>query len=282
MLAVVVNVATGGELPEPVAAYGWLAWPTVVVLTLTAVGLALWQHRLGQTSQPSAAPVPPPADNPAPPSELPVAPQLVGREAELAAVEELVGAGAQVVAICAAGGTGKSALALSYAHGVREHFPDGQLYVELGGASATPVQPQEALIRLLRAVGRDAEERRGTLDELSARFRSAVADRRLLVLFDDAIDAAQVRPLIPAGAGCLTVVTSRRLLADLPGAAVLTLDALPPGQALKLLSATVGADRVAADPSGARRLVEICAGLPLAVRIVGSRRVVGSSRCSSR
>ncbi|GAB4102939.1 hypothetical protein GCM10028790_19580 [Micromonospora taraxaci] len=271
VLAVVVNVATGGELPEPVAAYGWLAWPTVVVLTLTAVGLALWQHRLGQTSQPSAAPVPPPADNPAPPSELPVAPQLVGREAELAAVEELVGAGAQVVAICAAGGTGKSALALSYAHGVREHFPDGQLYVELGGASATPVQPQEALIRLLRAVGRDAEERRGTLDELSARFRSAVADRRLLVLFDDAIDAAQVRPLIPAGAGCLTVVTSRRLLADLPGAAVLTLDALPPGQALKLLSATVGADRVAADPSGARRLVEICAGLPLAVRIVGSR-----------
>ncbi|MCZ7373532.1 ATP-binding protein [Micromonospora sp. WMMC250] len=271
VLAVVVNVATGGELPGPVAAYGWLAWPLVVVLTLTGVGLALWQHRLGQTSQPSAAPVPPPADDPAPPGELPVAPQLVGREAELAAVEELIRAGAQVVAICAAGGTGKSALALSYAHAVRGHFPDGQLYVALGGASATPVQPEEALIRLLRAVGRDAEERRGTLDELSARFRSAVVDRRLLVLLDDAFDAAQVRPLIPAGAGCLTVVTSRRLLADLPGAAVLTLDALPPGQALTLLTATVGADRVAADLSGAQRLVEFCAGLPLAVRIVGSR-----------
>ncbi|MCG5468897.1 NB-ARC domain-containing protein [Micromonospora sp. LAH09] len=271
VLAVVVNVATGGDLPEPVAAYGWLAWPTVAVLTFTGVGLALWQHRLGQTSQPSASPVPPPTDDPVPPSELPVAPGLVGREAELAAVAELVGGGAQVVVVSAAGGTGKSALALSYAHGVREHFPDGQLYVALGGASATPVQPQEALIRMLRAVGLDAEERRGTLDELSSRFRSAVADRRLLVLLDDAFDAAQVRPLIPAGAGCLTLVTSRRLIADLPGAAVLTLDALPPGQALELLTATIGADRVAADPSGARRLVEICAGLPLAVRIVGSR-----------
>ncbi|MEU8423502.1 NB-ARC domain-containing protein [Micromonospora sp. NPDC048835] len=271
VLAVVVNVATGGDLPEPVAAYGWLAWPTVAVLTLTGVGLALWQHRLGQASQPAAPPVSPPMDDPAPPSELPIVPRLVGREAELATVEELVEAGTQVVVICAAGGTGKSALALSYAHGVREHFPDGQLYVALGGASAAPVQPQEALIRMLRAVGRDAEERRGTLDELSSRFRSAVADRRLLVLLDDASDAAQVRPLVPAGTGCLTVVTSRRLLTDLPGAAVLTLDPLPPGQALDLLTATVGADRVAADPSGARRLVEICAGLPLAVCIVGSR-----------
>ncbi|MEW2441867.1 ATP-binding protein [Micromonospora marina] len=271
MLAVVVNVATGGELPEPVATYGWLAWPTVAVLALTGVGLAVWQHRLGQASRPSASPVTPPTEAPAPPRELPVAPRLVGREAELAAVEELVGAGAQVVVIAAAGGTGKSALALAYAHRVREHFPDGQLYLTLGGASATPVQPQEALIRLLRAVGRDAEERRGTLEELSSRFRSAVADRRLLVLLDDACDAAQVRPLIPAGAGCLTLVTSRRLVADLPGAAVLTLDALPPGQALELLNATIGADRVAADLAGTRRLVEICAGLPLALRIVGSR-----------
>ncbi|MET8042644.1 hypothetical protein ABZU25_17520 [Micromonospora sp. NPDC005215] len=64
VLAVVVNVATGGELPEPVAAYGWLAWPTVAVLTLTGVGLALWQHRLGQASQPSASPVLPPGGRP--------------------------------------------------------------------------------------------------------------------------------------------------------------------------------------------------------------------------
>ncbi|MGW5577662.1 hypothetical protein [Micromonospora chokoriensis] len=163
---------------------GPLAWPLVVVLTLTGVGLALWQHRLGQTDQPRAAPVPPPADDPAPPSELPVAPQLVGRAAELTAVDELVGAGALGRRHLRGGGTGKSALALSYAHGVRELFPDGQLYVALGGTSATPVQPEEALIRLLRSVGRDAEERRGTLDELAARFRSAVADRRLLVLLD--------------------------------------------------------------------------------------------------
>ncbi|MGC4772624.1 ATP-binding protein [Micromonospora sp. DT44] len=270
LLAVVVNVATGGDLPEPVAAYGWLAWPTVAVLTFTGVGLALWQHRLGPGGVPSASPVPPPTDDPVRPGELPVAPRLVGRDVELAAVEELVGAGAQVVVISAAGGTGKSALALAYAHGVREHFPDGQLFVPLNGASAAPTQPQDALIRMLRSVGRDAQERRGTIEELSVRFRSVVADRRLLVLLDDAVDAAQVRPLIPAGAGCLTLVTSRRLIADLPGA-VLTLDALPPGQALELLTVTIGAERVAADPSGARRLVEICAGLPLALRIIGAR-----------
>ncbi|MGC5311339.1 NB-ARC domain-containing protein [Micromonospora zamorensis] len=133
---------------------------------------------------------------------------------------------------------------------------------------------------MLRAVDRDAEERRSTLDELSSRFRSAVADRRLLILLDDAVDVAQARPLTPAGAGCLTLVTSRRLMADQPGAAVLTVDALPPGQALKLLTATVGADRVAADPSGARRLVGMCAGLPLAASIVGSRLPVAWCRQS--
>ncbi|MGN9766508.1 ATP-binding protein [Micromonospora sp. SD12] len=271
VLAVVVNVATGGELPEPVAAYGWLAWPTVAALALAGVGLALWQHRLGQVDHPSTSPALPPAQAPSPPSELPVAPRLTGRETELATVEELVADGAQVVSISAVAGTGKSALAVFYAHRVRELFPDGQLYVALGGAGPDPVPAQEALIRMLRALGRDVEERRGTLEELSSRFRSVVADRRLLVVLDDACDAAQVRPLIAAGAGCLTLVTSRRLIADLPGGAVLTLGALPSGQALELLTATVGADRVAADPSGARRLVEFCAGLPLALRIVGSR-----------
>ncbi|MBU8861598.1 MULTISPECIES: tetratricopeptide repeat protein [unclassified Micromonospora] len=271
VLAVVVNVATGGELPEPVAAYGWLAWPTVAALTLAGVGLALWQHRLTQADDLPAPSAVPSVDSPPEPSELPVAPHLTGREAELAAIEELIAGKAQVIVISAAAGTGKSALAVSYAHRVRERFPDGQVYVPLGGAGPEPVPAQEALIRMLGALGRDVEERRGTLEELSARFRSVVADLRLLVVLDDASDVAQVRPLIAAGAGCLTLVTSRRLLADLPGAAVLTLGALPPGPALELLAATVGADRVAADPSGARRLVEVCAGLPLALRIVGSR-----------
>ncbi|MGB2567245.1 ATP-binding protein [Micromonospora citrea] len=270
-LAVVVNVATGGQLPGRFAAYGWLAWPTVATLTLAGVGLALWQHRLGQVDPRSASSAVRAAETPLPPGQLPVAPRLVGREAEIAAVEELVVAGAQVVTLSASAGTGKSALALSYAHRVRGRFPDGQLYLTLGGAGPTPLAPREALIRLLRAVGRDEEERRGTLEEMSSRFRSVVADQRLLVLLDDASDAAQVRALIPAGVGCLTLVTSRRLIADLPGAAVLTLDALSTGQALELLTVTVGADRVAADPSGARRLVEVCAGLPLAVHIVASR-----------
>ncbi|WP_245716517.1 tetratricopeptide repeat protein [Micromonospora humi] len=243
----------------------------IAALTVVGIGLALWQHRLGQTNGSPVAPASRPAETVAPPGELPVAPRLIGREAELAAVAELVAQRVPVVVISAAAGTGKSALAVSYAHRVRERFPDGQLYVTLGGSGPLPVGARDVLIRFLRALGGEVEERRGTLDELSARFRSVVADLRLLLVLDDAHEAAQVRPLIAAGAGCLTIVTSRRLIGDLPGSAVLTLDALLPGPALELLTATVGADRITADSSGARRLVEVCAGLPLALHIVGSR-----------
>src|SRR4029077_12741885 len=100
---------------------------------------------------------------------------------------------------------------------VRKRFPDGQLFATLRGASAEPVPPELVLSRFLAAIGRPDDERRGTVDELAARFRSAVAGRRLLVVLDDAADSDQVTPLL-AGGRCLTIVTSRRVLADLPGA----------------------------------------------------------------
>jgi tetratricopeptide (TPR) repeat protein len=267
LLAVAVNVATGGQLPGPLAPYGWTAWPAVGLLAITATGLALWQHRL-------AASLPSTVDGSVPvarPAELPAAPALFGMVEDLATVERVLAGGARLVVLAAAPGTGKTSLALRVAHDARPRYPDGQLYAALRGATADPVPPEVVLARFLGALGRPDDERSGTVEELAARFRSAVADRKLLVLLDDARDEAQVRPLLPGGAGCLTVVTSRRLLADLPAAVALPIGGLRPNEALALLAATAGQERIAADLDGARRIVVACAGLPLAVRIVGGR-----------
>lgn len=131
--------------------------------------------------------------------------------------------------------------------------------------------PEVVLARFLGALGVPADERRGEVDELAARFRSAVADRAVLVVLDDAGDVAQVVPLLPGGRRCATLITSRKQLAAVPGASVVPLRAVPDDDALALLAETAGAQRIAADPEGARQLVEACAGLPLALRIVGGR-----------
>ncbi|MFI7545442.1 ATP-binding protein [Actinoplanes sp. NPDC049599] len=265
LLAVAVNVATGGELPGALRPYAWLAWPLVGLLAVVGVALGWWQQRLAQP-EPAELVVAAPR-----PGELPAAPVLVGRDEELAAVQAAVAGGAQLLVIAAAPGTGKSALALRAAQDARDSYPDGQLFAALRGASADPVPPEAVLVRFLRVLGRPDDELRGDVVELAARFRSVVADRRMLVLLDDARDAAQVRYLLPGGAHSLVLVTSRRLLSDLLGASVLTLGGLTPAAALELLATAAGPGRVAADPAGARRLVQLCGGLPLAVRIVGGR-----------
>ncbi|GID92163.1 hypothetical protein Adi01nite_15750 [Amorphoplanes digitatis] len=264
LLAVAAFVAVGG-----VPAYAWLVAGLLVV---AGVGVALWQRRRAPSAV-VALPVPPR------PAELPAAPALVGRAEELATVEAAVAGGARLVVIAAAPGTGKSALALRFAHDARDRYPDGQLFAALRGASADPVPPEAVLVRFLRALGCPDDELRGDVVELAARFRWVLAGRRVLVVLDDARDAAQVRHLLPGGADCLAVVTSRGLLSDLLGASVLTLGGLDPGSGLELLSVTAGGGRVAADPEGARRVVGLCGGLPLAVRIAGGR-LGARGRCS--
>lgn len=262
LLAVAVNVATGGVLPAGLRSY---AWPAVGLLAVVGAGLAVWQHRLGAPAAQAEAPAG------SRPAELPAAPVLIGRAEELATVQAAVAGGARLVVIAAGPGTGKSALALRIAQDARDRYPDGQLFADLRGASADPVPPEAVLVRFLRVLGRPDDELRGDVVELAARFRSAVADRRVLVLLDDARDAAQVRHLLPGGEQTLAVVTSRRLLSDLLGAVVLTLGALDPESGLELLAVTAGGGRVAADPDAARRVVGLCGGLPLAVRIAGGR-----------
>ena len=216
LLAVAVNVATGGTLPAPLDEVSWLAWPAVGVLGVAGAGLAFWQQ---STPQPALPPVPGPnpvPDPPPAPAELPAATPLFGRDAEVAEIVRGLSGESPVVTLAAAPGTGKTSLALGAAHALRPQFPDGQLFATLRGASTEPVAPEAVLGRFLTALGVPEEERRGSTEELAARFRSAVVDRAVLVLLDDARDAAHVAMLLPGGARCATIVTSRRQLTGVP------------------------------------------------------------------
>ena len=183
------------------------------------------------------------------------------------------GTGTAVAAIAGTAGVGQTALAVHAAHLAAGHFPDGQLYANLHGASAglQPLQPLDVLGRFLRALGIDPSAVPAELEEASAMFRSQVTDRRLLVVLDNAADAAQVAPLLPASSGCGALVTSRQLLTGLDGAKHLHLDVLPASDAIELLGRLVGEERVAAEPEAAADVARWCGWLPLALRIAGAR-----------
>ncbi len=166
-------------------------------------------------------------------------------------------------------GVGKTALAVHVAHRLRHRFPGAQLYVDLRGHDQ-PLDPAEALAGFLRALGISGTELPDSLDERAARFRAAVAGRPCLVLLDNAANAAQVRPLLP-GAAATVLVTSRRALFDLEGAAQVRLGPLRPPEGLGLFAGVIGAARVAREPGAAARIVRGCGLLPLAVRICAAR-----------
>jgi tetratricopeptide (TPR) repeat protein/transcriptional regulator with XRE-family HTH domain len=168
-------------------------------------------------------------------------------------------------------GVGKTALAVHAAHTLRPRFPDGQLYVNLRGAEAQALAPAEVLGRFLRALGVDGQSLPSDLDSRSGLYRSLLADRRVLVVLDNAANEAQVRPLLPAGTGNAVLVTSRARLAGLTLADVIDLGVLPSEQAVELLGKIAGAGRVAAEPGAAVQIAALCGYLPLALRIVGAR-----------
>ncbi|MFI5959342.1 ATP-binding protein [Cryptosporangium sp. NPDC051539] len=179
--------------------------------------------------------------------------------------------GVVIAAIAGAPGVGKTALALRWAHQVRDRFPDGQLYVNLGGyARGAEISPLTALSGFLDALGIPSERVPVDLDQAAAVYRSLLTGRRVLVLLDNAASAAQVRPLLPGSAGCLALVTSRKRLSGLTardGAHRLTLDVLSPDEGVALLRAGLAPERVDAEPDALGELTTACAHLPLALRI---------------
>jgi tetratricopeptide (TPR) repeat protein len=215
-------------------------------------------------------PAPPPPG--LPPSQLPQPVQLTGRTRDL---EKMATARAsRVIVVTGQPGVGKTSLAIQWGHQVRGDFPDGVLYADLHGyAPDGPASPAEELARFLRALGVGPQHVPADLAELTAMYRSLTVDRRMLVVLDDALTAAQVIPLLPPSPASVAVVTSRSRLGGLVarGARVIQLDRLDDDAALELLARTLGDDRVLAEPYAARELVELCARVPLALCVAGAR-----------
>ncbi|WP_173060150.1 AfsR/SARP family transcriptional regulator [Phytohabitans houttuyneae] len=183
-------------------------------------------------------------------------------------------AAAPLVVVTGTAGVGKTALVAHWGGRVRDRFPDGQLYLDLKGfATEPPVRPLDALTQLLRALGVPPDQVPADVREAIDGYRGRLADRRMLVVLDNAASAEQVRPLLPAGPGCLVLVTSRRGLSGLTardGAYRVHLDVLTGAEALSLLERHLGGERMAAEPAAAAELARVCAGLPLALRIVAA------------
>jgi tetratricopeptide (TPR) repeat protein len=206
---------------------------------------------------------------------------FVGRRAELSALDLAATAAIArqtvgLVVLSGMGGVGKTALAVRWAHQVRDRFPDGQLYLNLRGfhPGAAALTPGEALPGFLMALGVRAEQIPPTLDAQAGLYRTRLADRRVLVLLDNARDAAQVRPLLPGAPGCLALITSRHTLTGLVAAEAahpVPLDLLTLDESGQLLAHRLGAARTAAEPDAVDAIVERCARLPLALAIAAAR-----------
>lgn len=210
------------------------------------------------------------------PDLLPRAPRgFHGRAAELAAVSRAAEGEAPLCLVVGPAGVGKTALVLHWAHQRRAAFPDGLLYADLRGFGD---QGEPALVEVLRefllALGVPHDRIPESVNGAAALFRSLAADRRLLVVLDNTRDSEQVRPLLPGGRRCVTVVTSRHRLPGLivtDTARPVAVDVLGPPDATMLLAGVLGSERVDAEPEAARRLAELCGGLPLALRVAAAR-----------
>ncbi|MFD0379241.1 helix-turn-helix domain-containing protein [Streptomyces sp. NPDC127112] len=233
-------------------------------------------RRARTTEAAPAAAGPDPAARTATPDLLPRAPRgFHGREAELAALSRAAAGEAPVCLVVGPAGVGKTALVLHWAHQGRAGFPEGTLYADLRGFGDTG---EPALIEVLReflsALGVPQEGMPESANGAAALFRLLAAERRLLVVLDNARDSEQVRPLLPGGRRCVTVVTSRHRLPGLivtDSATPVAVDVLGPDDGTMLLARVLGADRVGAEPAAARRLAGLCGGLPLALRVAAAR-----------
>lgn len=215
------------------------------------------------------------------PAQLPTAVRgFVGRQRELVILDEMLirheSTDAAVAVIAGTAGVGKTALAVRWAYLAREHFPDGQLYVDLRGYDVDrPANPEDVLATFLHELGAAASGIPQDVDRRAASYRSALAGRRMLVVLDNANSVEQVRPLLPGSGSSRVIVTSRNSLAGLvarDGARRVVLDLLPREDAIALLGLLIG-DRAQAAPTETEGLAHWCARLPLALRVAAELAV---------
>jgi tetratricopeptide (TPR) repeat protein/transcriptional regulator with XRE-family HTH domain len=220
----------------------------------------------------------PRADGQPVPAQLPTdIPDFTGRAGHVEELRVLLSDGrnpgsaaVRVALVAGTGGLGKTAFAVHVGHLVAPRFPDGQLYANLLGATE-PVHPAEVLSRFLRDLGVDAAAVPADPEERATRYRTLLAGRQVLIVLDDARDAAQLRPLLPGSASCAVLITTRGQMLDLIGARSIDLDLLPHEDADALFTEMVGRERARAEPAATEDVLAVCAGLPLAIRIAGAR-----------
>ena len=216
------------------------------------------------------------AGHPVPRQLPPPPPYFVGRHPQLKQLDDLASSGTGVVisVINGTAGAGKTALALHWAHQVAEKFPDGQLHVDLRGfGSGDPIDPDAVVRGFLEALAVPPARIPVSQQAQVGLYRSLTANRKMLVVLDNAHDSEQVRPLLPAGPGSLVLVTSRRRLTSLiaEGARPLTAGLLSEDESRELLYRRLGAERLVAEPSAVHELITLCARLPLALSILAAR-----------
>ncbi|MEV0153884.1 BTAD domain-containing putative transcriptional regulator [Micromonospora sp. NPDC050686] len=236
--------------------------------------------RPAPAAAPPPAPVEPAPSRPAgstPGCQLPAdLPDHVGCEPEISCTLSVLqpadgqprGTAGPVVILSGPGGVGKTALSIRLAYLLRPAYPDGQIFVSLSGRQGGP---GDALDRVLRALGATNVEQLRTLEDKLGQYRSLLSGRRFLIVLDSAVSAEEVRPLVPGGPGSALIVSSRAMLTTIPGAEHIEVPLLNRADSATLLAGIVGTARVQAEPEATTELVEMCAGLPLALRIVGAR-----------
>lgn len=255
---------------------------TVVLMWVTARNTLA----AASTRTAAAAPVTYDTSQPAPnggsvPAMLPAdIADFTGREDHVASLHEFLSGATDtdghhhapaIATISGMGGIGKTALAVHVAHRLAGTHPDGQLYVNLRGADASPLQSGDVLARFLRALGVPNQVIPADETERAELYRSRLADRCVLVVLDNAATEEQVRPLLPGTASCAVILTSRARLTGIEGARRVDLDVFPPTTAIRLLARITTDERVTAQHTGAAQIVTLCGGLPLAVRVAGAR-----------
>ncbi|MGE5830480.1 MAG: BTAD domain-containing putative transcriptional regulator, partial [Micromonosporaceae bacterium] len=273
--------------PELTAAHAALLENTGASPTLANMHRAVRPVREpSAVNQAPAVAVGPSARRPVP-AQLPAdIADFIGRSGQLRQLDELgvtrgrASAGTMLVAVLSgSAGAGKTALAVHWAHQVRERFPDGQLYVNLGGfgPGEPAMEPADVMQGFLDAFGVPAEHMPTSFQALTGLYRSVLAEKQTLIVLDNALDAEQVRPLLPGAPTCAVVVTSRNRLASLVAterAHPLALDLLSAGEARDFMAHRIGPDRVAAERGAVEEIITVCARLPLALAIVAARATI--------